>query len=206
MQMSSRPPPSREIVLFHSVLGLRPAVRGWADRLRQVGHVVHMPDLYGGRVFDDIGQAMREVESIGGIDAIVARTYEAVDGLPSDVVYAGFSNGGGSAQLLALTRPGALGAVLMHAALPVEAFGVSAWPADVPVQIHYAVADPFREAAAVAALQQSVRDAGASCELFDYPGSGHLFADPELEEYEPASAELMFRRVSGFLEQLPGRD
>jgi hypothetical protein len=34
-----------EIVLFHSVLRLRPGVIAAGDRLRAAGHTVHTPDL-----------------------------------------------------------------------------------------------------------------------------------------------------------------
>ena len=43
-----------EVVLFHSVLGLRPGVIAAGDRLRVAGHKVHTPDLYDGEVFDDL--------------------------------------------------------------------------------------------------------------------------------------------------------
>ncbi len=43
-----------EVVLFHSVLGLRPGVIAAADRLRAAGHTLHTPDYYDGEVFDDL--------------------------------------------------------------------------------------------------------------------------------------------------------
>ena len=39
------------ILLFHSVLGLRPAVLADAERLRAAGHDVSTPDLFDGAVF-----------------------------------------------------------------------------------------------------------------------------------------------------------
>jgi hypothetical protein len=39
-----------EVVLFHSVLGLRPGVIAAADRLRTGGHTVHTPDLEPARI------------------------------------------------------------------------------------------------------------------------------------------------------------
>lgn len=42
--------------------------------------------------------------------------------------------------------------------------------------------------------------AGAAVEVFDYPGAGHLFADPSMPaEYQPAEAELFWSRVLEFL-------
>jgi len=194
--------PTCEIVLFHSVLGLRRGVVEWAERLRREGHTVHTPDLYAGDVFDDMDAAFQKVESMGGIPALVERTLAAAAELPEDVVYAGFSNGGGSAQLLALTRPGARGALLMHAALPLEAFGVEGWPADVPVQVHYAEHDPFRDQSAIDSLAAAVGSAGAAFEMWDYPGNGHLFAEPGLADFDGASAESMFQRSLDFLRRV----
>ena len=59
-------------------------------------------------------------------------------------MYGGFSWGVTVAQRLAQTRPGARGALLYEACLPLTgewAFGP--WPAGVPVQIHGMDKDPF---------------------------------------------------------------
>jgi dienelactone hydrolase len=194
-----------EVVLFHSALGLRPGVLAWADRLREEGHVVHTPDLYDGEVFEDMDRAFGKIESIGGIPALMERSHSAVAELPADLVYAGFSNGGGSAELLALTRPGARGAVLMHAALPVEAFGAEGWPAGVPVQVHYAADDPHRDPAAVEAVRAAAERSGAGFQAWDYPCSGHLFADPGLPDFCEPAAGLMLERVLAFLRELAPR-
>jgi hypothetical protein len=45
--------------------------------------------------------------------------------LPNEIVYAGFSLGVPPAQMLAQTRPGAKGALLLHAAIPISEFGGS---------------------------------------------------------------------------------
>ena len=44
------------IVLFHSALGLRPAVHRFADALRAAGHQVTTPDLFDGAVFDRLDE------------------------------------------------------------------------------------------------------------------------------------------------------
>ena len=169
-----------EVVLFHSVLGLRPGVISAADRLRSAGHTVHAPDLFDGEVFDDLDDGMRKEEALGYRE-IARRAREAVTGLPEGLVFAGFSMGAVHAELLAASTPGARGAVLMHGAVPVEGlgeFGVERWPEGVPVQVHYAAEDPWVEAEEVAAFADAGKRAGAAFEEHAYPGSGHLFADP----------------------------
>jgi dienelactone hydrolase len=149
-----------EVVLFHSVLVLRPGVITAADRPRAAGHTVHTPDLYDGEVFDDLDDGMRKEDALGYRE-IARRAREAVAGLPKGLVFAGSSMGATHAELLAASRPGALGAVLMHGAEPVEAlrefFGVERWPAGVPVQAHYAAEDPWVEAEEVDDLGEAVR-------------------------------------------------
>jgi dienelactone hydrolase len=197
-----------EVVMFHSVLGLRPGVLGAADRLRAAGHTVHTPDLFEGEVFGDLDDGMRKEETLG-FREIARRTGEAVAGLPAGVVFAGFSMGVAYAQRLTASRPG-LGAVLMHGAKPVETlteyFGVERWPEGVPVQVHYAVDDPWVEAEQeVGPLGDAVRGAEAEFEEYVYPGSGHLFADPDLPDYDRASAEAMWERVIAFLDRIDAR-
>jgi dienelactone hydrolase len=123
-----------EVVVFHSVLGLRPGVIAAADRLRAAGHTIHTPDLFDGEVFDDLDDGQRKEEALG-YQEIARRAKEAVAELPAGLVFAGFSLGAVHAELLAASRPGALGAVLMvlmHGAVPVEGlrefFGVDRWP------------------------------------------------------------------------------
>jgi dienelactone hydrolase len=198
-----------EVVLFHSVLGLRPGVIAAADRLRAAGHTVHAPGYFDGEVFDDLDDGQRKEEALG-YQEIARRAREAVAGLPAGLVFAGFSLGAVHAELLAASRPGALGAVLMHGAVPVEGLGeffaVDHWPKGVPVQVHYAAEDPWVEAEEeVAPLGDAVRRAGAAFEEHTYPGSGHLFADPDLPEYDRASSEEMWRRVLAFLDRIDAR-
>lgn len=122
----------------------------------------------------------------------------AADGLPAELVYAGFSLGAMPAQQLAQTRAGARGALLFHSCVPTSEFG-SGWPAGVPVQIHGMAADSFfvedGDIDAARALVESAEDA----ELFLYPGDRHLFADNSLSSFDPDAAGLLTQRVLDFL-------
>lgn len=62
--------------------------------------------------------------------------------------------------------------------------------------MHYAAPDPWVEAEEeVVPLRDAVTGAGADFEEYTYPGSGHLFADPDLPEYDLESSEKMWERV-----------
>jgi dienelactone hydrolase len=132
-----------------------------------------------------------------GFGALAERGLAAADGIAPETVYAGFSFGVMVAQRLAQTRPGARGAVLMSACLPVSEFG-DAWPERLPVQVHGKDADPFFSEDLEAA--QALVDSTDSAELFLYQGEEHLFADASLPAYDAAAATLLTERVLAFLE------
>ena len=198
-----------KVVLFHSVLGLSPGVISAAERLRAAGHTIHTPDFFDGEVFDDLQEGMRKEEALG-FQEIVRRARDSVSGLPAGLVFCGFSLGAVHAEALAASRPGALGAVLMAGAVPMEAleeyFGVEHWPDGVAVQVHYAADDPWVEAGEeIVPLGEAVRGARAAFDAHSYPGSGHLFFEPGLPEYDRATSEEMWERVLAFLDRIDAR-
>lgn len=190
----------QQVVLFHSALGLRPAVSAFAERLRAAGHKVVTPDSFDGESFTDMDAGARKRDGLG-IPELINRAQAAVAELPAGLVYAGFSMGAAAAELLAATRPGAKAAILMHGALAPESFGVERWPS-VPVQLHYAKNDPLVDPAEVLAFQAAVQKAGALLETQVYEKGGHLFEDRDLPEFDADSARLMEERVLTFLQRL----
>jgi dienelactone hydrolase len=191
---------AEEIVLFHSALGLRPAVHAFADRLREAGHTVHTPDSYDGEVFDKLDDGIVKRDSLG-MPELIRRAQAAVANLPPNIVYAGFSLGAAPAEMLAATRPGARAAILMHGALGLADIGVDSWP-PVPVQVHYARNDPWADVDEAQELEAAARKAGVAAEVHVYEGDGHLFQDAGTEYHDADAAQLMTERVVAFLAEL----
>jgi len=190
-----------EVVVFHHAQGLTPGVIAFADELRRAGHTVHTPDVYEGRTFATVDEGVGHAGEIG-FGEVLERGARAVEALPADLVYAGFSLGVMPAQKLAQTRAGARGALLLQGCVPVSEFS-AAWPDDVPVQIHAMDNDPFfigedGEEGDIDAARALVQDA-KNAELFLYPGDQHLFADSSLPSYDAEAAALMTNRVVEFL-------
>ena len=186
-----------EVVLFHHSQGLTPGVVAFADELRRAGHTVHTPDLFDDRTFGTLEEGMGYAQEIGFPDEVIARGTRAVEGLPAELVYAGFSLGEVPAQNLAQTRPGARGALLFYACVPVSAFGT--WPDEVPVQIHGMDADPIFVGEGDIDAARELVDQAKDAELFLYPGDQHYFADSSLPSYDPAATALLIQRVLDFL-------
>lgn len=192
-----------DVVLFHHVQGLTEGVLAFADRLRAGGHTVHTPDLYGGSTFTEMQAGFAHMKSIDE-PTMAEREAAAVADLPPAVVYAGISWGVPKAQKLAQTRPGALGALLYEACIPITgewAFGP--WPDGVPVQVHGMEQDEFfgLEGDLDAAREIVATVGDAQGEVFVYPGDGHLFIDSSLPAYDSAATDLVVERSLAFLDR-----
>ncbi|HEX8972909.1 dienelactone hydrolase family protein [Oryzihumus sp.] len=189
-----------EVVLFHHAQGLTEGVGAFADRLRDAGHTVHTPDLYDAHTFPTLEEGIGYAQKVG-FGTLRERGAQAANDLPAEVVYAGISLGGMAAQMLAQTRAGARGAVLMESCVPSSEFG-SRWPDGVPVQVHGMDADPFfaREGDIDAArvLVKEVEDG----ELFVYSGDRHLFTDSSLASYDAEATQLVIERVLDLLKRV----
>ena len=192
------------IALFHSVLGVRPGVQDAAARMRALGHKVLVVDQYDGQSFDDYAAAVAYQEQVG-FPMLMQAALDATADLPDGLVVAGFSNGAGMAEHVALHRPVAA-AVLFSGALPLPFLGADAWPTTVPVQLHYAVADPKRNQDWVDQFLAAVRASGAPAEFQEYAASGHLFTDASRpDEFDPRATEALWTHVDDFLRNISRR-
>ncbi|MEU4524012.1 dienelactone hydrolase family protein [Amycolatopsis sp. NPDC024027] len=183
-----------DIVVFHSVLGLRPVELGFADRLRAAGHRVTTPDLYAGRTAATLEEGFAVKDAVGW-EAITRRARDAVRDLPGETVLVGVSMGAGVVETVLPHRPGTAGVVLLHAvgALP------AALRAGLPVQVHVADPDPIAPPAQVAAWREAAARSGADARVYTYPGLGHFYTDADGPDHDVAGAELTWERVAAFL-------
>jgi len=190
--------PMATVLLFHHAQGQTAGFLAFADELRGAGHTIHAPDLYEGKTFQDLNEGVAHAEQVG-FGEIIRRGAEAATDLPVDIVYAGFSLGVMPAQALAQTRPGAKGTILLHGCVPTSEFD-SPWPEGLPLEIHIMDADEWTadDRDVAKSLVQELDGA----ELFLYPGSAHLFADPSLDDYDEGAARLLKERVLAFLRRI----
>ena len=192
------------VLLLHSALGRRPAITGLAETIRSLGHEAVAPDLFEGAVFDGgtdgYAAAMAHLEADG--EAAASRVTQVYAALTGPVVVLGFSWGAGQAQRLAETEPGVVGALLVGGGGRYGGTwdGGGRWRRGIPLAVHHAIADEWVDADPLAALVREAATNGSDVSNYVYPGSGHLFMDPELTaEFDAEGAELFAARVQGFL-------
>ncbi|MFC1459540.1 dienelactone hydrolase family protein [Microvirga arabica] len=180
------------IVLFHSVLGLRPAEREIAAAFEADGHTVILPDLYGGRPVDSYDEGFRLNEEIGQ-EAIEVRARAALAEAPEDAVLAGISVGAFLIGRFWGGRPRLPGALLLAGPAP--------WRqprrAGLPVSAHIARPDPFDEEQVFTDWAGEAGD--IALDLHRYDGVGHYFLDRSLPDYDAAAAARCLERCRAFL-------
>ncbi|MFI1863461.1 dienelactone hydrolase family protein [Streptomyces jumonjinensis] len=188
------------IMLFHSAYGPRPAVQSAAERLREAGHEVWTPDLYGGETFDTVEDGMAFKDGIGSDELLKRAVLAAAPYSERGLVYAGFSLGASIAQTLALGDEKARGLLLLHGTSDIAE---NASVDELPVQLHVADPDPFEPHDWLTAWYLGMGRAGADVEVYRYPGAGHLFTDPGLPDYDAEAADRTWQTALGFLDSLP---
>ncbi len=182
-----------DVVVFHHALGLTSGCRTLAERFEGDGRRVHTPDLYDGRTFSELSAGVAYAQEIG-FDHIAERGRAAAEELTEEAVYIGISLGVLPVELLAQTRSGARGAVLVSGAVPLSEFG-GAWPAGVPLQIHMMDADPLVTDEGDLATAHGIVATLDDAELHLYHGSSHLFVDDSLADYDESATALVVERV-----------
>ncbi|TDW21601.1 dienelactone hydrolase family protein [Kribbella kalugense] len=187
-----------DVVVFHSMWGLRPVEVAAADRLRSLGYQVSLPDLFGGRTAPGELEAGFALMAEIGWSTITGRAYDALSRVSDDAAMIGFSMGVGVISQVWSDRLGAAAVACLHAPASVPA-GV--WPGT-PVQLHYAAGDRFAPPEQVAEFRRSAAAAGAVALVREYEEAGHYFTDESHPDYAPAAAVAAWTDLLNMLQSV----
>ncbi|HET8579943.1 MAG TPA: dienelactone hydrolase family protein [Nitrospiraceae bacterium] len=192
------------VLVLHAWWGLNDTFKAVCTRLAETGFVAFAPDLYHGKVADNVAdaealgkalddnhlQAKAEIAEATGF--LSRRTGEADSGL----AVIGFSLGAYYALNLAATHPEHIRSVVIF-------YGTG--PADhsssrAAYLGHFAENDEFEPKSNVDELEESLRRAGRPVTFYRYGGTGHWFFEPDrLQAYNQAAATLAWDRTLAFL-------
>lgn len=191
--------PGQAVLVVHSWWGMTESFTDYADRVAGEGFLAGCVDLYGGRLAGTAEEA-RELRRAPRREPMLRQLGRGIDALLADascsgekVAVVGFSMGGHWAVWLAQHDPRVSAVVLYHACRSAPAIDGP------PVLAHFAEADAFVTTAGRRRMERSLVRSGRTLEAYDYPVTGHWFAESAHAAYDPAAADLAFVRTVDFL-------
>ncbi len=192
------------VLVLHAWWGLNATIKAFCTRLAASGFVAFAPDLYHGKVADNVADA----EALGkALDAnhlqakaeIAEATMflnERVGQTEGGLAVIGFSLGAYYALNLSAADP-------EHIRCVVVFYGTG--PADFSNSRaaylgHFAESDQFEPQSNVDELEEALKRAGRPVTFYRYSGTGHWFFEPDrVQAYNLAVASLAWERTLAFL-------
>ncbi|GAA1373891.1 dienelactone hydrolase family protein [Streptomyces beijiangensis] len=197
------------VIVIQEWWGLTDHIANVADRLAAEGFVVLAPDLYGGNVAHDSGEAfrmMRELPVEHGVE-LLSGAVDHLLGLPEvtsgTVGSVGFCMGGGFVIQQAAADPRVSAAVPFYGVIqgPLPDFsGLKA-----QIQGHYGELDSTVPLDSLTELSEAVeRQSGVTADLRLYPAGHAFFNDGHPEVYAPGPAAQAWESTLTFLHEQLG--
>ena len=192
------------VLVLHAWWGLNDTMKAFCTRLADAGFVAFAPDLYHGKVADNIADAetlaralnTNHLQAAAEIADATKFLNERAGQTGSGLAVIGFSLGANYALDLAAADPEHIRSVVLFYGTGGDDFSRS----KAAYLGHFAENDEFEPQASVDELEASLRRAGRPVTFYTYTGTGHWFFEPDRSHaYNQAAASLAWDRTVAFL-------
>lgn len=193
------------VLVLHAWWGLNDTMKAFCTRLAESGFVAFAPDLYHGKVADNIAdaetlgnaldtnQAQAKADIADATMFLNQRAGQADRGL----AVIGFSLGAYYALDLAAADPEHIRSVVIFYGTGGGDYSNSR----AAYLGHFAEKDEFEPQSNIDNLEESLRRAGRPVTFYRYSGTGHWFFEPDRSAYNQAAASLAWERTLAFLKR-----
>ena len=187
------------VVVIQEWWGLNDQICGVADRFARAGYNALAPDLYKGRVTaqpDEANHLMSGLDFADATNQDLRGAAQHLKGQSTKLAVMGYCMGGALTIAAAVHVPEFAAGVCFYGIPPKE----FADPAKVrvPLQGHFANQDDWCTPAAVDELEQALKAAGITHEIYRYDAA-HAFANERSAAYDVACANQAWERMATFL-------
>ncbi|MBY3165683.1 dienelactone hydrolase family protein [Rhizobium laguerreae] len=188
------------VVVIQEWWGLQDQIKSVCQQYAAAGFDAIVPDLYAGVVvpYHDEEAAGREMDALDFLSATDLQVKAAADFLARPgrkIGLTGFCLGG-IVSILGAIRLDVFAASSCYYGLPSPEQGKPA-NINIPIQGHFALGDTWCTPAMVDAFEAGLAAAGKPFELYRYD-CDHGFFNPDIKEYDAASAALSWQRDLAF--------
>ena len=194
------------VLVLHAWWGLNDTIKAFCTRLAESGFVAFAPDLYHGKVADNIADAetlaralnTNHLQAAAEIADATKFLNERAGQTGSGLAVIGFSLGANYALDLAAADPEHIRSVVLFYGTGGGDYSNSR----AAYLGHFADKDEFEPQSNVDNLEESLRRAGRPVTFYRYSGTGHWFFEPDrTQAYNQAAASLAWDRTLAFLKR-----
>ncbi len=192
------------VLVLHAWWGLNDTMKALCTRLAESGFVAFAPDLYHGKVADNIADAetlgkaldTNYLQAKADIADATMFLNERVGQADRGLAVIGFSLGAYYALDLAAADPEHIRSVVIFYGTRAGDYSSSR----AAYLGHFAETDEFEPQSDVDKLEAALRRAGRPVSFYRYIGTGHWFFEPDRSQaYNQAAASLAWDRTLAFL-------
>ena len=194
------------VLVLHAWWGLNDTIKAVCTRLSESGFMAFAPDLYHGKVADNIADAealgkaldTNHLQANAEIADATRFLNERVGQADRGLAVIGFSLGAPYALDLAVADPEHIRSVVIFYGTGGGDYGNS----KAAYLGHFAEKDEFEPQSNIDALEESLRRAGRPVTFYRYSGTGHWFFEPDRSQaFNQAAASLAWDRTLAFLKR-----
>ena len=192
------------VLVLHAWWGLNDTFKAVCTRLAESGFVAFAPDLYHGKVADNIADAETLAKALGAnhlqANAEIAEATQFLNERAGqagrDLAVIGFSLGANYALNFSVADPEHICSVVLFYGTGGDDFSTSR----AAYLGHFAEQDEYESQSDADALEESLKHAGRPVTFYRYSGTGHWFFEPDRSDaYNRAAATLAWERTLTFL-------
>ena len=192
------------VLVLHAWWGLNDTIKAFCTRLAEAGFVAFAPDLYHGKVADNIADAealgkaldTNHLQAKAEIADVTMFLNEQAGQADRGLTVIGFSLGAYYALDLSNADPEHIRSAVIFYGTGADDFSGSR----AAYLGHFAEKDEFEPQSNVDSLEESLRAAGRPVTFYRYPDTGHWFFEPDrTEAYNQVAATLAWERTLAFL-------
>lgn len=192
------------VLVLHAWWGLNDTTRAFCRRLAESGFVAFAPDLYHGKVADNIADAQalgsaldaNQRQAKADIAEAIKFLTERAGQADRGFAVVGFSLGAYYALDLSVTDPAHVRSVVVFYGTRRGDYSSSR----AAYLGHFAETDEFEPQSEVDLLEAALQSAGRPVSFYRYAGTGHWFFEPDrVEAFDQAAASLAWDRTLAFL-------
>jgi carboxymethylenebutenolidase len=194
------------VLVLHAWWGLNDTMKAFCTRLAGSGFVAFAPDLYHGKVADNIADAevlgkaldTNHLQAKAEIADATKFLNERVGHIDRGLAVIGFSLGAYYALDLAAANPEDIRSVVIF-----YGTGDSDSSNSRAAYLgHFAENDEFESQSSIDSLEESLKGVGRPVTFYRYRGTGHWFFEPDrTQAYNQAAANLAWDRTLAFLKR-----